>query len=62
LRAHGAILGLINFILWIGSATGPYVAALMFDITGSYDSAFIVCVLLSIANVILVMLLKPARK
>jgi MFS family permease len=62
LRAHGAILGLINFILWIGSATGPHVAALMFDITGSYDSAFIVCVLLSIANVILVMLLKPARK
>ncbi len=39
-RAHGAIFGAIVFFGTIGGALGPILTGWIFDITGSYDPAF----------------------
>jgi len=58
LRAHGAILGAATFTLTIGGAIGPVVAGYIFDTTGSYNLAFLICASLSILGLILASLLK----
>ncbi|MEM7742609.1 MAG: MFS transporter [Pseudomonadota bacterium] len=41
LRAHGAIFGVILFFGTLGGSVGPILAGRVFDLTGSYDPAFI---------------------
>jgi MFS family permease len=60
LRAHGAIFSLFMFAQNIGGAAGPLVAGSIFDISGNYQWAFVLCLILSVAGLILSMLLKPA--
>ena len=62
LKAHGAIFGVTMFALSLGGATGPLVAGRIFDTSGNYDWAFILCAALGIAGLILSILLKPTRK
>ena len=62
LREHGAILGIAVFIMTIGSATGPLMTGLIFDITGSYHLAFLVCVALSVVSLALISLITPTSK
>jgi len=59
LRAHGAILGTIVFGATTGGAIGSLLAGHIFDISGSYYLAFLVCAVLTIASVILASLLRP---
>ena len=59
LSSHGVILGSIMFIGTIGGATGPILAGHIFDIIGSYHTAFIVCAAVGILGIILTSLLKP---
>ncbi|MDZ4246399.1 MAG: MFS transporter, partial [Dehalococcoidia bacterium] len=40
LKSHGLVFGLISTGFSLGSAIGPYVAGQIFDLTGSYDYAF----------------------
>ena len=58
LRAHGAIMGTIIFLHSTGCALGAFIAGLVFDITGSYYLAFLVCAILSVIALIMVSLLK----
>ena len=62
LKDHGAIFGLIMFALGIGSSLGPLIAGRIFDVSGNYDWAFIICAVMGISNLILSILLKPVRK
>ena len=62
LSAHGAILGVIIFGITIGGAIGPIMAGGIFDIRGSYDLAFLVCIIISIIGLVLTALLTPTRK
>jgi MFS family permease len=62
LRAHGAIFGLLVFAASVGGAIGSFVAGRIFDISGSYHWAFMLCVILGAAALTLTILLKPARK
>ncbi|MBA7631818.1 L-lactate transporter [subsurface metagenome] len=62
MRSHGVILGVIVFIITIGAAVGPVMAGGIFDITGGYNPAFLVCVAFSIAGIILALLLRPITK
>lgn len=41
LIALGAIIGFVNFALQVGGAMGPFIAGIMFDLTGSYQTAFL---------------------
>jgi MFS family permease len=60
LRAHGTIFGLVTFAANIGSAIGPLITGSIFDVSGSYDWAFILCAILCSVSLILSILLKPA--
>ena len=55
LRAHGAIFGLILFCGTIGGAIGPVLAGRVFDVTGSYDWAFICLAVLVSLGLLLVL-------
>jgi MFS family permease len=61
LRSHGLILGVINMGFCIGAALGPFLAGYIFDVTGSYSVAFLVCAAVSVAGLILSAVLTPAK-
>ena len=59
LASHGLILGFFAFSFTIGAAIGPLVFGYIFDATGNYQSAFLVCAAISIVAIILTIFLKP---
>ncbi len=59
LRSHGVLLGIIMFASTIGGAIGPIVAGRIFDITSSYQVAFIICDVVAVAAVILAISIRP---
>jgi len=60
-KAHGLIYGVMNLAFSIGAAIGPLLAGYIFDITGSYMMAFLICGILGITAVILASLLRATR-
>ena len=60
LRSHGVILATSAFGGTIGGAVGPVLAGHIFDISGSYRLAFLICVIIATMGFILTLLLKPA--
>jgi MFS family permease len=62
LSSHGVILGLAVFIMNIGGALGPYFAGGIFDITGSYDWAFLASMIVSIFGLVLAVLLRLTKE
>jgi len=62
LSSHGVIMGAVIMLGGsAGMAVGPVVAGHIFDVTGSYQTAFIIYGIISIIGLILMFLLKPAR-
>lgn len=62
LSSHGLILGVMNLLgFTFGAAVGPLIAGHIFDVTGSYQSAFIVAGAINIAGLILTGLLSPTE-
>ena len=59
LKAHGSILRASAFSIALGCAVSPILTGYMFDVTGSYQSAFVVIAVLSLISLILTLLLKP---
>ena len=43
IRSHGVLFGIVLFAGTVGGAAGPILAGHLFDITGSYGSAFWIC-------------------
>lgn len=62
MKAHGAILGVVHFGATIGGAISPVLTGRLFDITGSYQSAFWLFAGFSVAGLILASLLRLSRK
>ena len=62
LSSHGTILGVTSFSGTIGGAIGPVVAGGIFDVTGSYGPAFLVCAVVSVVGLMLILLLKPTGR
>lgn len=62
LRSQGAILGIIMFASTIGGGIGPVVAGRIFDITGSYQMAFMICITVAIVGLILAVFLRPVYR
>jgi len=60
LNSHGAIFGVVNLTGTIGGATGPVLIGHIFDTTGSYQVAFLICAAASIIGIIPTLLLKLA--
>ncbi len=59
LRSHGVIFGVITLSVNIGGAVGPVLAGHMFDITGSYNLAIIICIAIIFAAWAMSLFLKP---
>lgn len=57
LTSFGEILGVINFCACIGCGIGPLLTGHLFDLTGSYTSAFILLAVLSILSALLSLVL-----
>ncbi len=59
LSSHGAILGIAFFVGTMGQAAGPFLAGNIFDATGSYQPAFLICSILGVISIILALVLRP---
>jgi len=59
LSSHGAIFGSVFFSGQIGGAIGPMLAGRIFDVTDSYQLAFLICGVASAAVLILSLFLRP---
>ena len=59
IKAHGALFGIAMFCGTFGGAVGPLLAGYIFDVTGAYDLAIWICILMSALGFVLVSLLKP---
>ncbi len=62
LGSHGVIFGIVIFGSAIGGAIGPVLAGHMFDITGSYYQAFLICAAVAVIGFILTLLLRPPSR
>ena len=59
LKSHGIILACVSLTTAIGGAIGPVLVGYIFDVTGSYQQAFLMCVGVSIIAIISTMFLRP---
>ncbi len=62
MKAHGAILGMVHFAATIGGAISPLLAGRIFDVTGSYQAAFLIILGISVTGLILSLLIRPPHK
>ncbi len=61
LSSHGLIFGIISFGFTIGASVGPLLTGYLFDVSGSYQTAFLTCACLTIAGLVLAILLTPVK-
>jgi len=61
LNSHGVILGVTEFGVALGETIGPVAAGHIFDITGSYNLAFLASGVIGLLGAILISRLKTAR-
>ena len=61
-KSHGSIFGAIGGATVIVGSTGPFITGYLFDLTGTYQTAFIACASLSLAGTMLCLLLKRPKK
>jgi len=59
LKSHASIFASRGFIGALGGAAGPVVAGYVFDVTGSYHWAFIICLIVGVIGIIATLALKP---
>ncbi len=62
LSALSLILAGVSFVGTLGAATGPVVAGYIFDVTNSYFWAFMICIVFSVAGVVITMFIKPVTR
>lgn len=58
-RSHGLIFGVTDNSFTIGAAIGPVVTGYIFDLSGSYQMAFVVATVISIIGLILTIFFNP---
>jgi MFS family permease len=57
LKSHGLIFGCVGFGAMLGGTIGPVLMGYLFDVTASYQIAFIVCTSLAVIGVFLAIIL-----
>lgn len=61
LRSHGLILGVLGIAFTLGGAFGPFLTGYIFDVSGNYHVAFLLCAIIGIVGLILIALLRPMK-
>ena len=59
IKSHGALFGIVVFSGTFGGAVGPFLAGYIFDVTGGYNMAIWIAILMSALGFALISLLKP---
>ena len=62
LPSIGSIVGVSSCAFSIGAALGPILTGYVFDSTGSYQVAFIVCAAVSILGLIMAIVQRPTKR
>ena len=62
LKSMGLIFGFLATAFSVGAAVGPVVAGYIFDITQSYQIAFVLTAVIGFAGLLLTIILKPLKK
>jgi len=62
INSHGLIYGVVHVGFAIGAAAGPLVTGYIFELTGSYQSAFLTCAALGVIGLISAVILRPTTK
>jgi MFS family permease len=62
LSSHGLLFGVVGFSHVVGGAVGSVVTGYIFDLTHSYQMAFLVCAAFGVVSLILVALLRPTKR
>ena len=62
IKSHGSILGAVSFTFTIGGAAGPVVTGYIFDVTGSYQVAFLLCAALGVVGLVSTAVLRPIKR
>jgi len=57
--SHGVLFGTVLFSGTIGGSVGPLLAGYIFDVTGSYQAAFITLTALAFIGMVLITILRP---
>jgi MFS family permease len=59
--SHGMLFGIVLFCGTLGGSVGPLVAGRIFDVTGSYQTVFLMLTGLTVIGFVLMMWLRPIR-
>ena len=62
MKSHGLILGAASLAFTTGGAIGPYLMGYIFDVTDSYQLAFLVCAAIAVLGLIMAVILRPGEK
>jgi len=62
LSSHGLIFGVAALGFTLGAAIGPLLAGYIFDVTGSYQLAFIIVGISGTIGLVLTIALRPVRR
>jgi len=61
LRSHALIFGVFAISVSLGRATGPLLTGYLFDVTNSYQMAFLICAVISLTGILLAAFLRQLR-
>jgi MFS family permease len=61
-KVMATLMGVVLFITGFGGAAGPWIAGKIYDVTGSYNWAFIIGIIASAICIVMVWLLQRAEK
>ena len=61
MRSHGTIFGFVLFFGTLGGTVGPLLSGRIFDVTGSYDIAFMILIGFAIFGLLLTAALRPVE-
>ncbi len=60
--SHGQLFGTVLFCGTLGGALGPFLVGYIFDVTGSYQGAFILLTVLALISLLLIAFLRPLNR
>jgi cyanate permease len=55
------IFGVLNISVMIGAAMGPLMTGYLFDVTNSYQTAFLLCAFISFIGILLAVFLRMMK-
>ncbi len=61
LRSHGLIFGVFAISVSLGRAAGPLMTGYLFDVTNSYQMAFLLCAVISLTGILFAAFLRQPR-